>query len=302
MSEETAPAAVDLSAPTTPAPTGEAPVTTPAPATTTPPTDLSAPDPETNGMAWLAELDDRHKNDPTIQKYASKEAAFDALINANKLIRQKSNLKRPDDNSSAEDKAAWKDHIGAPASLEGYETPESIKNMSEEGLKYIFGEAGFSPLLEEFHNIDLSQSQINTIVPLFEGIITRMDQEYSTAIETNKAAADQASVNELGIEWGENYKSNLAQYADFIALHPGAYDTLTKLGINNNAEVIQMIHSMATGVGETSINGTRKSTHTMSFADQRQQLTDDKNAGNITVTEYQEKYNKLYADRAAAGA
>jgi len=291
MSEETAPTAeapANLSAPTTP---------TEAPAAAQP-VNLSATDPATGGMAWLAGLSDEHKNDSSINKYNSLEALLDGHISANKMIRQRQDVRKPDENSSDEDKKAWKTHIGAPNDSSGYETPETISAMDEETINHLFGPEGFNPVLDKFNDMNLNQDQANNVVNLFTSILEDVGRRNDISDVTKKESATVASVKELKIEWGENYDSNLAQYQDFISAHPGALEELNESGMNNKSGMIKMIHKMATGNGEATVNGTRKSVHSMSFADRKDKLKSDKDSGLITVTEYKALYSELFKEKA----
>ena len=111
--------------------------TTETPATTTsttapvtpaaPVIDLSEQNPETNGSAWLQGLPEEFRTDGTFTKYTSQQEMLKGMKEmATKLRTRQESVTKPDENSTDEQRAAWREHLGTPKE---FVSPDSISEL-----------------------------------------------------------------------------------------------------------------------------------------------------------------------------
>lgn len=151
---------------------------------------------------WFNELPNDLRSAPVFQKYKTQEDALRGLVDAQKLIGQKqimNGLVRPAEGSPEPEFVAYetqlyKDHIGVPDSVDGYNVDAEKYNVD-----------GVKPLAEIAHKAKLGNKQFNALV---EAIAERETQQKE---EATKAAQEHAAKNlhALQQEWGAGYEHNM---------------------------------------------------------------------------------------------
>lgn len=206
----TAPAATTTAAP--PAATTAAPVaTTAAPATTT----TAAPDTTTKPAASTDTTDTKpvdgawrqdwreawakgdEKKLSRLSRYASPEAAFDAMVAAqNRIASGELKSALPKD-ATAEQVAQWRADNGIP------EAPEKYDLTFDTGL--VIGEAD-KPVIDAYlkaaHGANMTPAQVKESVKWFYEEQARQAEAVHTATKEAKKATEDA----LRAEWGQDYR------------------------------------------------------------------------------------------------
>ena len=259
---------------------------------------FTEPDMTKSGFAWLNELSEDLQSSKSLQRFKSVDDLANSYLEAEKLARARNIQKAPGEDATSEEINAWRKHLGVPQDVSDYKLPDVINSMDEETLKGYFGEGGFQPILEMMHSQNLTQGQVDTMINVFGGLIDSMGFRYDIE-ETNRLeSVKNNTINELKKEWGINFESNKNQVADFVSKFPGMAESLKADGLEYSLPHIRMIKSLIDGTGEASIKDTLNSSYGKSFAEAKADLTAQKNSGIITVTEFQNKWNQLFEDRA----
>lgn len=260
--------------------------------------DLSAQDPAHNGSAWLQDMGftDEQKSDGTFTKYTSKEAFYKGVkdMAVAYRARQESNPVLPTNESTAEEIAKWREYTGAPKDLAGYEVPESIKSMEADRLKGLFGENGFDNVMTMFDKLGLSQHQANTLTDGYLGLIDQMGDSFELETVALKTAANEKAMEDLKIDWGDNYDANINVYSSFVGQFEGLREMLLEEGINNSPVLIRAFTKMAEGLGEASIEGTTKGGYGRSYDDQINDLNARKSANSINSSDFTKEWNAIH--------
>lgn len=245
------PAPVDPTPAPAPAPVDPNPAPAPNPAPVDPaPVDPAPVDPEAKGAwpeDWREKYVAQHGGDPNLlkrlQRYASPQAALDALFAAQKKISSgelKSALK-PD--ATPEEKAEWREQNGIPAA------PSEYKIALPSGL--VVGEAD-KPVVDAFlqraHDANMHPDQVNQALGFYF--------EQQEAMAQEQAAFDigsqQACEDLLRAEYGPEYRRNLQAVNELLSSAPG--DITEKLlhgrladgtPIGNSPEVIRWLVGLA---------------------------------------------------------
>lgn len=224
------------------------PAPNPAPAPTDP-NPAPAPDPITGRWPedWREKYVEQHGGDPKmlkrLQRYASPDAAIDALFAAQTRISSgelRSALK-PD--ATPEEKAEWREQNGIPAA------PSEYKIALPSGL--VVGEAD-KPVVDAFlqraHDANMHPDQVNQALGFYF--------EQQEAMAQEQAAFDigsqQACEDLLRAEYGPEYRRNLQAVNELLSSAPG--DITEKLlhgrladgtPIGNSPEVIRWLVGLA---------------------------------------------------------
>lgn len=224
------------------------PAPNPAPAPTDP-NPAPAPDPTTGRWPedWREKYVEQHGGDPKmlkrLQRYASPDAAIDALFAAQTRISSgelRSALK-PD--ATPEEKAEWREQNGIPAA------PSEYKIALPSGL--VVGEAD-KPVVDAFlqraHDANMHPDQVNQALGFYF--------EQQEAMAQEQAAFDigsqQACEDLLREEYGPEYRRNLQAVNELLSSAPG--DITEKLlhgrladgtPIGNSPEVIRWLVGLA---------------------------------------------------------
>lgn len=147
-----------------------------------------------------------------LQRYASPEAALDALFNARKKISSgelKSSLKA---DATPEELKAWREENGIPDSAEKYDT------TLKDGL--IFSEAD-KPVVDAFlkraHDANMHPDQVKTALQFYAEQQDVIAQEMAA----NDIGAKEACEEALRAEYGPQYKRNMQAANELLAGAPG---------------------------------------------------------------------------------
>jgi len=263
--------------------------------------DLSQQDPNNNGSAWLQNLPEEYRTDGTFTKYTSEEAFYKGVKEMSQVMRTRQEVaKMPDENSTPEQKAAWRKHIGAPDTISNYETPETIKGLDAENLKGLFGDQGFNEVLGLFDELNITQHQANKLTDGYLNMIGRMGDSFDAEQINAKNAANEKAQSDLKADWGDNYDANLTVYSSLVE-QMGVRDTLKDHGLENNVDMIRMFTKISSHLGEHSIAGTLTGGYGDSYETRVANLNARKAAGEITSTAYTAEWNLIHKDAYGPG-
>lgn len=233
-----APAAPAATAPATAAPAA------PAPAAVAPADPAATPDAADKPGYWPADWREKaSKGDEKLAKrfsrYASPEAALEALVNAQNRISAgelKPTLKK---NATAEEIAAWRAEVGIPESPDKYDVGALNESQKE----------AFGILFKHAHATNQTPDQVKAVAEAWKEI----QQRTAEARLENDKAGEKIVEDALREEWGAEYRRNwnvIDNMLNTIA-DRGAKDMIlearapdgTKLG--SKPEVIRALLSLA---------------------------------------------------------
>lgn len=182
-----------------------------------------------------------------LARYASPEAAIDALFAAQKRISQgELGPKKPGKDSTPEEIAAYREMMGVPEKVDAY----------FEGLPggLVIGEEDkpiFDAVAEKMHGLNMSKAQMQGLVEWYYDFQEQSEQEMYEANRT----AEVSSRDALRDEYGPAFKSHIAAAQTLLAGLPDGIgeaiinavgDDGVKLG--NNANVIRALVQLATEI------------------------------------------------------
>jgi hypothetical protein len=189
------PAGVPKAAAPTPAP---APVAAPAPVSANPATPAT---PESNEGYWPADWRQIvSKADAKVlarlERYASPEAAMQALISAQNRIAAGELKPALGKNASAEEIAAWRTEHGIPATPDKYDLGKDVEGMDKDALKQ---------LLEVAHKTNQTPEQVQASIAAVKALaIQSTEQRHEADLQVQKESEDV-----LRAEWGPEFRKNI---------------------------------------------------------------------------------------------
>lgn len=222
-------------APEVEAPAAEAVVETPVVETTEPP--VEAKD-------WRSEW---AGEDGEVLKFLGRHASPAAAIKEFKKIhgdlRAGKFLKPVDDNSTDEEKAAWRNALGVPA------TPEAYLEQLPDGL--VIGEddkPAIERVLAAMHESGAPKPVVESMLSAYYDLVESQNAEQ---FEANDAARRETE-DALRGEWGAEYRRNVNALTNFIGTLPESVgsvflNAVDENGVNiaNNPEFIKWAMSVA---------------------------------------------------------
>jgi len=188
----------------TPNPAATPPATTPDPAPVTALTADPPPDPAPV-TTWPADWQEKaakgdDKRLAHLKRYASPEAAFDAMIAAQNRIRSGDLKSALPENPKPEELAQWRKDNGIP------EAPDKYDLKFDDGL--VIGEAD-KPVMDEFlktaHESNLTPAQVKQVVKWHYKNQERLAEAQAAQDEQNRTEA----LDALNAEWGTKFRSEM---------------------------------------------------------------------------------------------
>lgn len=205
-----APPATPPAQPTPPAPPTD-PAAPPAyPATPTPPADPAAPpadpgNPEPKAGTWPDDWREQYAKDDEktlkrLQRYASPQAALDAMIAAQDKIRSGVLKSALPENATPEQLKMWREENGIPESPEQYDTglPDG-QTINEHDKALVDG------FLKASHDSNMSPAQVKQSLAWY---FTEQQRQIDAVAERD-AQAKRSAEDELRGEWGGEYRQNI---------------------------------------------------------------------------------------------
>ena len=248
-----------------------------------------------NPMEWLTKVPEEYRTKASFTKHKSFDEFVKSYDNLSSMLHKRG-LVRPDENTTAEDRAAWNEHIGVPSDSGQYAVPDIVREMPDDVKKSIFGENGFEPMLKIFHNASMNQDQVNIVTNAFDQVLADLGQRELTRQEVQRKQAYNNAISELKQEWGPNYESNLRVYSSQLE-RKGLVDVAKRNGWENNPDFIRMVHAFGKDNAESSIVGTAGPASGLSFDDQKAYLVKERDAGRISKQDYMKRKADLYEKR-----
>lgn len=279
--------------PTTPtAPTTEP--TAPPPGTV--PSIIGATDPTNKPdetILWRNDLPEAYREHKMLDKHTSMESLLKSHESLSSMIHEKGVI-MPDENSTDEQRAAWRKHTGVPETAAQYEVPPSVQEMSDDVRKGIFGENGVEVLYKEFHDIGLTQSQMNTVFPMFDNVMREMGERIATGNQQAEQDNYNKTISNLKVAFGVDYETNLTAVNNIIS-KLGVAETLKNKGMTNDFDVIMMFHEINQALGgETTIDGTLPGGANQSFDSKIEAIEKDFDENKIDKKEYQKRRTEAF--------
>lgn len=146
-----------------------------------------------------------------LSRYASPEAAFDALMSAQEKIR--SGQVRPDfpAEGTDEEKSAWRQANGVPETATQYDLNfESGLVIGEEDKEFV------DQYLEQAHAMNQTPEQVKGAL---EWYYENREQQMQARHELDKQAAEETN-QKLREEWGQEYDAHKNQIMNFLNVLP----------------------------------------------------------------------------------
>lgn len=203
------PAPTPAPAPTpTPAPT-PAPTPTPTPAPTPTPTPApeltwpSAGFPPDWRVRWVSGITDekaRKTAETLLERQASPTAVIEKMLNQEKALSQRSGVRKPGENATADEVAAWRREAGIPESPDKYDIklPEG-KELGDDDKKVFKGFA------ERLHKAGASNDVMNEALAWY---LDDSEAQFSSLVETDDRFR-QESEAALRTKWGADFARNI---------------------------------------------------------------------------------------------
>lgn len=196
---------------------------------------------------WREKYVEQHGNDPKLlkrlQRYASPQAAIDALFAAQTKISTGQVGAPLKADASPEEKAEWRAANGLP------EKPEDYKVTLPNGL--VFSDRD-KPVVEAFlkraHDQNFTPAQVNDALTFYADQQEKAEQE----MMANDIGSQQACEDILREEYGSEYRRNLKAVDEMLSGIPGGVKdrflsarTADGVAIGNDPDVLRWLVGMA---------------------------------------------------------
>jgi len=213
----------------------------------------------TSSGNWIDSLDEKYRENTSINKYNSMDDFIDGHLNMKSLIGKKG-LAPLSEDATPEEKNEFYSRIGRPETHEGYDwqSPtievENDTGEKEEVPMVNIDQELMSETMKVFHENGLTNNQAKAVMDMFaeheharfeNGLNDFANQQEQTAQETK---------SQLLQEWGDKFDSKLSAVNNVVNKF-GLTETLQDLGLANDYRVVKMFESMISKVGEGQITG-----------------------------------------------
>lgn len=180
-----------------------------------------------NWQDLMAGGDEKVKN--ALSRYASATEVAKALLHAKSKLSERVQLKKPADDASDEDKQAWREAFGVPDKPDGYQIKLSEGRTVSEADKPIV-----DSFLEKMHKANASPEVVQNALDTYYEIQETQNQ----FIETQNAQHKQKLEDDLRLEYGSNYRANLATAKTFIEKTFGNQAEIFEKAIGNDGVML----------------------------------------------------------------
>lgn len=205
-----------------------------------------------NAQSWSEGLSDEFRNNPNINKYNSQDEFMRGHDSLARKIGEK-NLEMPGEGSTTADWDKFYSKIGRPETVDKY-TPYSPEMISDgeggEFAAFEFDADQLAGIQKRFHGKGFSDSQMTEAMNAYAEITTQAQEAVKADVEQQAIHAQ----GELRREYGDKYDAKMASISA-IADSLGIKDTLMEAGLGNNLQVIRMLDSLGSKIGESNITG-----------------------------------------------
>lgn len=193
---------------------------------------------------WKAPLPQDLRNDPSVINHGSMESAIKSLVHAQRTIGKK-RIASPEDSWGESEYSEYYNALGRPEEPTGYADPAAPEGLPEgAGIPA----ERLTAVKEAFHKAGLSSKQASEVLDFYYGTIGADLQQMQDTRDGDALKSQEA----LRAEWGSKYDIHVAQ-ANGVLRQFGTPELATALnesGFGNNPELIRMLTSMASAMGE----------------------------------------------------
>jgi len=238
--------------------------------------DEKPPQPAEFGDDWRDKIGG--ENASRLERYASPNAAIDALISAQTKLSERGPTPMPGDDATEEDLAAWRVEAGLPEAPDKYEVTlgrdvDAVAQVAVDGLV----ETAFAE--------GLNEKQTNSVLSRFfdeqDKAMDARDQQDITQKETAEEM--------LRTEWGAEYKRNIGLITSYLGEHSQKILTGRMADGNptgSDPDVLRMI------LGKALENNPRGVTVPASGGNMVESAVDERDAILKQMSENRSAYNK----------
>ncbi|MGE4298322.1 MAG: hypothetical protein AB7E47_09870 [Desulfovibrionaceae bacterium] len=189
---------------------------------------------ENGGLSEIALRDH-----PVLAKYGSKDEAVKALVHAQRLMARASGNKPLPDDASDEERAAWCEAMGLPATPGGYALP-ALEGMPED---FAINEAVATAFKETAHSLGLKPDQVEGLYGWFVPLQAEILRDY----QRGRHEASMHELQALRAQHGGQTPEVLDRARE-VALTLGGQellDTLQRTGAGDMQVVVNALDAMA---------------------------------------------------------
>ncbi|MEO1161546.1 MAG: hypothetical protein AAFW74_14040 [Pseudomonadota bacterium] len=176
--------------------------------------DRSAPDKAGDGQwpdDWRAQMANGDaKAARLLERYTSPDAVGKALMSAQHRIRSGEVKLRPGPEATEEQRAEWRLEHGIPETAKGYDVPILLDGKYEDLDE--FGKASIDAFRGTFHELDMPPEHAEKIMSVANDVAV---QQMERQAETD-AMRQEDTEDSLRMDWGADYKKNIALNAQFM--------------------------------------------------------------------------------------
>lgn len=145
-----------------------------------------------------------------LERYTSPDAVGKALMSAQQRIRSGEVKLRPGPEATDEQRAEWRLEHGIPETAQDYEVPILLDGKYEDLDE--FGKASIDAFRGTFHELDMPPEHAEKIMSVANDVAL---QQMERQAETD-AMRQEETEDTLRMDWGADYKKNIALNAQFM--------------------------------------------------------------------------------------
>ena len=145
-----------------------------------------------------------------LERYTSPDAVGKALLSAQQRIRSGEAKLKPGPDATQEQLAEWRLEHGIPETAEDYDVPILLDGKYEDLDE--FGKASINAFRGTFHELDMPPEHAEKIMSVANDVaLKQMERQAET-----DAMRQEETEDALRVDWGADYKKNIALNARFM--------------------------------------------------------------------------------------
>ncbi len=145
-----------------------------------------------------------------LERYTSPDAVGKALLSAQKRIRSGEMKLKPGPDATPDQLAQWRIEHGIPETAKDYDVPILLDGKYEDLDE--FGKASIDAFRGTFHELDMLPDHAEKIMSVANNVaLKQMERQAET-----DAMRQEETEDALRVDWGADYKKNIALNAQFM--------------------------------------------------------------------------------------
>ena len=194
-------------------------------------------------------LPEAYRDNPSLSTFKSMDDLLKSYTEQRSMLGKKGMMK-PGEDASDEERAAWRQTIGVPDSIDGYGEYEFPVDDQGNPLLEINNEEFFNSAKSRMHEANFTPEQVKLAFDLFsETTLSTMDE----AANMQQQMANE-SLHKLREEWRDDFEPNRQSILNYIDKN-GFMEFAEESGIINNYNFIKMMEKVVRDTKESNITG-----------------------------------------------